>query len=172
MSHHRIRTKAAGSSLREQWHVLWPVLAVLAVPLLLTALVIVRVYWSEHPRKLAADQDLHLSVAKLQMNRPHLFETTVSGKIVRFVVERTQGQNVHVAVAACRFCYRERRSNQVQDGVVMCGRCRNPMDFEPSMATGHANSCNLVEIPHRQTQQTLTVMARDIAQTVTKLAQQ
>jgi hypothetical protein len=148
------------------------VLAVLAVPLLLTALVIVRVYWSEHPRKLAADQDLHLSVAKLQMNRPHLFETTVSGKIVRFVVERTQGQNVHVAVAACRFCYRERRSNQVQDGVVMCGRCRNPMDFEPSMATGHANSCNLVEIPHRQTQQTLTVMAREIAQTVTKLAQQ
>ena len=46
------------------------------------------------------------------------------------------------------------------------------MDFEPSKATDHTNSCNLVEIPHRQTQQTLTVMARDIAQTVTKLAQQ
>ena len=172
MSHHRIRTKAAGSSLREQWHVLWPVLAVLAVPLLLTALVIVKVFWSEHPRKLAADQDLHLSVAKLQMNRPHLFETSVSGHSVRFVVERTQSQDVHVAVAACRFCYRERRSNRVQDDAVMCGRCRSSMDFEPSKATDHANSCNLVEIPHRQTQQTLTVMARDIAQTVTKLAQQ
>jgi len=67
MSHHRIRTKSIGSSLREQWHVLWPVLAVLAVPLLLTALVIVKVFWSEHPRKLAADQDLHLSDAKLQI---------------------------------------------------------------------------------------------------------
>ena len=172
MSHHRITTKSTGSPLRKQWHVLWPVLAVLAVPLLLTALVIAKVFWSEHPRKLAADQDLHFSVAKLQMNRPHLFEMSVSGHSVRFVVERTQSQDVHVAVAACRFCYRERRSNHMQDGAVMCGRCRSSMNFEPSKATDHANICNLVEIPHRQTQQTLTVMARDIAQTVTKLARQ
>ncbi len=172
MSHHRIRTRSTDSSLRKQWHVLWPVLAFLAVPLLLTALVMVKAFSSGHPQKLAAGRDLHLDVAGLPMNRLHLFQTTVSGHNVQFVVERTQGQIVHVAVAACRFCYRERRSNQVQDGAVICGRCRSSMDFESSEAAGHANRCNLVEIPHQQTQQALTVMAHDIAQTVTKLAQQ
>ena len=171
MSHYRIRTKSAGSVFRKQWHVLWLVLAVLFVPFLLTALVIVKQFWSEHPQKLAADRDVHLNVTKLHTNRLRMFETAVSGHNVQFVVERTQGQNVHVAVAACRYCYRERRSNRVRDGAVICGRCSSSMDFAPFKATVYVNRCNLAEIPHQQTQQTLTVMARDIAQTITKLAQ-
>ncbi len=172
MSHHRIKPKSANDSLRRDWRLLWPVLVILAIPLSLTALVIVKLLWTDHPQKLVAGDDLHLETDKLRPNRLHLFETEVSGHSVRFVVERTQSQSVHVAVAACRFCYHERRSNQVQDGAVICGRCRSSMDFESSEAAGHANSCKLAEIPHQQTQQTLTVMARDIAQTVTKLAQQ
>jgi len=172
MSHHRIKPKSDGSSLRKDWRVFWPVLAVLAVPLLITVLVMVATFWAGHPQKLAANRDLQLDVAKMHVNQLHLFETSVSGDKVRFVVERTQDSTVHVAVAACKFCYRERHSNRVQDGVVLCARCNGSMNFESTKAHGRANSCDLSEIPHQQTPQTLTVLARDIAQTVTKLAQQ
>lgn len=172
MSHHRIKPKSDGISLRKDWRVFWPVLAVLAVPLLITVLVMVATFWAGHPQKLAANRDLQLDVVKLRVNQLHLFETSVSGENVRFVVERTPDNTVHVAVAACKFCYRERRSNRVQDGTVLCARCNGSMNFESTKAGGHANSCDLSEIPQRQTPQTLTVLARDIAQTVTKLAQQ
>ena len=172
MSHPRIKPKSYGSSLRKDWRVFWPVLAVLAVPLLITVLVMVATFWAGHPQKLAANRDLQLDLAKMHVNQLRLFETSVSGEKVRFVVERTPDNTVHVAVAACKFCYRERHSNRVQDGTVVCGRCRSSMDFESFKATDHANSCRLAEIPHLQTQQSLTVMARDVAQTITKLAQQ
>lgn len=172
MSHHRIKPKSASISLRKDWRVFWPVLAVLAVPLFLTALVIVKTSWPVRPQKLAAGQDLRLNISKLRRNQLLLFETSISGERVRFVVERTRDNTVHVAVAACKFCYRERRSNRVQDGVVLCARCNGSMNFESTKARGHANSCNLSEIPHQQTPQTLTVLARDITQTATKLAQQ
>lgn len=171
MSHHRIKPKS-DISLRKNWRVFWPVLAVLAVPLLITVLVMVATFWAGHPQKLAANRDLQLDVVKLRVNQLHLFETSVSGEKVRFVVERTPDNTVHVAVAACKFCYRERRSNRVQDGVVLCARCNGSMNFESTKAGGHANSCDLSEIPHQETTRTITVLARDIAQTVTKLAQQ
>ena len=172
MSHHRIKPKSDSIFLRKDWRVFWPVLAILAVPLLITVLVMVATFWAGHPQKLAANRDLQLDLAKLHVNKLHLFETSVSGQEVRFVAERTQDNTVHVALAACKFCYRERRSNRVQDGTVLCARCNGSMNFESTKARGHANSCDLSEIPHRQTPQTLTVLARDIAQTVTKLAQQ
>lgn len=172
MSHHRIKPKSDGISLRKDWRVFWPVLAVLAVPLLITVLVMVATFWAGHPHKLAANRDLQLNIVKLRVNQLHLFETSVSGEKVRFVVERTPDNTVHVAVAACKFCYRERRSNRVQDGVVLCARCNGSMNFESTKAGGHANSCDLSEIPHQETTRTITVLAREIAQTVTKLAQQ
>ena len=172
MSHHRIKPKSVAISLHKDWSVFWPVLAVLAVPLLITVPVMVATFWAGHPQKLAANRDLQLDVAKLRVNQLHLFETSVPGEKVRFVVERTQDNTVHVAVAACKFCYRERHSNRVQDGVVLCGRCNGSMNFESTQARRRTNSCDLSEIPHQQTPQTVTVLARDIAQTVTTLAQQ
>ena len=172
MSHQRIKSKPGCISLRKDWRVFWPILAILAVPVLLTVMAIVATFWVGHLQKLAANRDLQLDVAKLRANKLHLFETSVSGEKVHFVVERTEDNTVHVALAACRFCYRERHSNRVQDGVVLCARCNDSMNFESIKARGRANSCDLSEIPHRQTSQTLAVLARDIAQTVTKQTQQ
>lgn len=172
MSHHRIKRKLDGISLRMDWRRFWPVLVVFAVPVLITVFVMVATLWAGHPQKVAANQDLHLDVARFRVNKLHLFETSASGEKVRFVVERTRDNTVHVAIAACKFCYRERHSNRVQDGAVICGRCRSSMDFESSKAAHDANNCNLIEIPQQHAQQCLTIMARDIAQTITKLAQQ
>ncbi len=171
MSHHRIKGKSGGYSLRKDWRIFWPVLAVLAVPLFLMALVIVKMSWPYHSRKLPAGQDLRLEISKLRPNQLHLYETTVSGEKVRFVVERTQDNTIHVALAACPFCYRERHANRVQDGAVMCDRCKGPMDFASAKPGAHANNCDLSEIPHQQTAQNLTILARDITQTATRLAQ-
>lgn len=172
MSHHRIKPKSRSGSLRNDWHVFWrPVLAVLAIPLLLTCLAAVTTFWRGHLQKLAPGMDLHLDIAKLRPNRLRLFETSVSGQKVRFVVERTPDNTVHVALATCKFCYLGRRLNRAQDGMIVCARCNGTMNFESTKARGRANSCDLSEIPHRQTAQTLTVLARDIVQQATKLAQ-
>lgn len=100
-----------------------------------------------------------------------LFETSVSGQKVRFVVERMQDNTIHVALAACPFYYRQRRSNRVQDGAVICGRCKGPMDFAATKTAARAHSCDLSEIQPQQSGQTLIIQARGIAQAVTRLAQ-
>lgn len=171
MSHHRIKPKPERYSLRKNWRIFWPVLAVFAFPILLIALVIVKTSWPYHSQKLAAGRDLHLDIAKLRPNHLYLFEMSVSREKVRFVVERAQDNTIHVALAACPFCYRERRANRVQDGAVFCRRCNGSMDFAFTKTKERMNSCDLSEIPHQQTAQTLTVLARDIAQTVTRVAQ-
>ena len=172
MNRYRSKSKARDYSLRKDWRLFWPVLVILAVPLFLTALVIVKTSWPVRSQKLLAGQDLHLNIAKLRLNQLHLFETNVSGQKVRFVVERTQDNTIHVALAACRFCYRERRSNRIQDGAVICSRCNGSMDFVSAKTGRRTNSCDLSEVPHQQSTQTLTVLALDIAQTVTRLSQQ
>jgi uncharacterized membrane protein len=172
MSHHRIKSKSGGYSLRKDWRIFWPVIAVLALPLILSALVMVKTSWTTSPQRVTADRDLHLDFAKLHPDRLHFFDTSVSSQRVRFVIERTQDNVIHVAVAACKFCYRERRSNRVQDGAVMCGRCKGPMNFASTKTEGRANSCDLSEIPHQQTQQSLIVSVHDITQTISRLAQQ
>lgn len=104
MTRYRIKPKSRGYSLCKDWRTFWPVLAVFAAPLLLALLVFVKISWTQHPKKLPAGQDLHLNISKLRTNRLHLFETSVSGEKVQFVVERMRDRAVHVAVAACPFC--------------------------------------------------------------------
>jgi len=171
MNRYRTKSKARDYSLRKDWRMFWPVLAILAVPLLLTALALVKTSWPVRPQKLLVGQDLHLNISKLRPNQLHLFETNVSGQQVRFVVERMQDNTIHVALAACPFCYRERRSNRIQDGAVICSRCNGSMEFASTEVAANANSCDLSEIPHRVSARTLTVLARDVAQTITRLGQ-
>lgn len=171
MSHHQIKRRSGNYSLRENWRIFWPVLAVFAVPLLLTAFVIVKTSWPYHAHKVPAGQNLRLIAAKLHPNQLHLFETSISGQKVRFVVERTQDNTIHVALAACRFCYRERHSNQVRDGAVFCDRCRGSMDFAAAKTVERANSCDLVEVQHQQSGRNVTIQARDITQIIAELAQ-
>lgn len=78
MTRYRIKPKSRIYSLRKDWRTFWPVLAIFAVPLLLALLVLVKISWTQHPKKLPAGQDLHLNISKLRTNRLHLFETSVS----------------------------------------------------------------------------------------------
>ena len=51
------------------------------------------------------DRDFHLDPTKLRLSDAHLFETSVSAKEVKFVVEHTKSNTIHATIASCLLCY-------------------------------------------------------------------
>jgi uncharacterized membrane protein len=169
MSNHRIIHKRPKSSLRDNWHVLWPVWAICSILLLFGVFVLVREYRANLPLKsdipvvaLDKGRDLHLDRSELDSSQLHLFEARASGLAVKFVVQRTPDQTIHTALASCRACYRSRNRHYARQGQMMCGECNMPMNFGPQGKQPSANSCALVEIPHTETDRDITVSARDV----------
>ena len=153
MSHHRIKRVPSVSNSLGTWHVLWPVWAICSFLLLLGVFVVVREYRAELPKKsdipviaVKEGEDLHLDSKKLDSRDLHLFEVSSSGKKVKIVVQQTDDQSVHVAIASCRACYRNRDHHYAKQGQMMCGKCDGPMKFESKDQKTDTNSCALVEI--------------------------
>jgi uncharacterized membrane protein len=169
MSNHRIIRRRQKSSLRDNWHVLWPVWAICSILLLFGVFVFVREYRANLPLKsdisvVALDngRDLHLDRSELGSSQLHLFETRASGQAVKFVVQRTPDQTIHTALASCRACYRNRDRHYARQGQMMCGECNMPMNFRSQGKQPSANNCALVEIPHTETDRDITVSVRDV----------
>jgi uncharacterized membrane protein len=169
MSNHRISPKRPKSSLRGDWHVLWPVWSICSILLLFAVFLLVREYQADLPQKsdipvVALDQsmDLHLDANELSSPRLHLFEARASGQRVKFVVQQTPDQTIHTALASCRACYRSRNRHYAKQGQMMCGECNMPMNFGSQSKQASSNSCALVEIPHTETDRDITVSARDV----------
>jgi uncharacterized membrane protein len=101
----------------------------------------------------------------------HLFEANASGQKVKFMVQRTPDQIVHVAVASCRACYRNRSSHFAKNGELICGKCEEAMVFESKPQNASSNHCALVEVPHAETDRDLTVLSRDVVEEAAKLPQ-
>lgn len=87
---------------------LWPVWALCTSLLAFGIFVIVRQYREDLPQKsdvqvvvLGEGQNLHLDPRNLSSPQLHLFEVSASGQKVKFIVQRTPDQVVHVAVASC-----------------------------------------------------------------------
>lgn len=178
MSHHRIKRVQSVSNSRGAWYVLWPVWAICTFFLLLGVLVVVQEYRAELPKKndtpviaVSEDQDLHLDTSKLNSRELHLFEVSSSGKKVKIAVQRTEDKSVHVALASCRACYRNRDHHYAKQGQMMCGKCNGPMKFESKDQTADTNSCALVELPHTEKDGNIAVLARDVLAEVQKLPQ-
>jgi len=169
MSNHRISLNRRKPSLRADWHVLWPVWAICSILLLFAVFVMVWEYRSDLPQKsdipvvaLGEGRDLHLDASKLSSSQLHLFEVRASGQKVKFIVERTQDNVVHAALASCKTCYRSRDRHYAAQRKMMCGECNMPMNFVSQGKQTSTNSCALVEIPHTETGRDITVLARDV----------
>jgi uncharacterized membrane protein len=169
MSNHSISHQRPQSSLRGDWHVLWPVWALCSILLLFAVFVMARQYradWSQRSDipavVLAEGRDLHLDASKLSPPQLHLFEARASGQRAKFVVQRTQDQTVYTALASCRACYRNRDRHYARQGQMMCGKCDMPMNFESRSQQESTNGCALVEIPHTEADRDITVLNRDI----------
>jgi Membrane iron-sulfur containing protein FtrD-like len=100
--------------------------------------------------------------SKLRSPQLRLFETSASGQKVKFIVQRTPDQIVHVAVASCRACYRNRDSHYALNGEMICGQCKEAMDFESKVQKARTNHCALVEVPHTESGGDVAVLVRDV----------
>lgn len=169
MSNHRIRRVHPRSSLRGGRYVLWPVWAVGSITLLFGVFLLVREYRAKLPKKsdipvvaLGEGQDLHLDASKSSLRQLHLFEVSAMGKKAKVVVQQTDDKTVHVALASCRACYRNRDRHYAKQEQMICGKCNMPMNFESKDRKASTNSCTLVEIPHMESNGNISVLTRDV----------
>ncbi len=169
MSNHGINRKHPKPTRHGGWRVLWPAWAICTILLLFGAFVIVREYREDLPQKsdipviaLSDGQNLHLDQSKLRSTQLHLFEVNASGKAVKFIVQRTPYQIVHVALARCKACYRNRVTHYARNGEMICGQCKESMYFESKGRQPRANHCALVEVPHEESNGDVAVLARDV----------
>ena len=178
MNNHLIHSKHRKSPHRSDWYTLWPMWTVCAFFLLLLVFGIVREYVTDLPKKsdvpmviLGNDRDLHLDPATLRPSELHLFEASASGRKVKFIVERTKNNTIHVALASCRTCYRSHDLHYVRKGQMICGECNVPMAFESKDGKAIRNNCALAKVPHTETNRDVTVLARDVIAQAAKLPQ-
>jgi len=178
MSNHGINHKHPKPTRHGGWQVLWPAWAICTILLLFGAFVLLRQYREDSPQKndipviaLSEGENLHLDQSKLRSSQLHLFEASDSGQRVKFIVQRTPDQTVHVAVASCRACYRNRNSHYARNGEMICGQCKEAMDFESKAQKARANHCALVEVPHTETGDDVAVLIRDVFAQAAKLPQ-
>ncbi len=169
MSNHHIRAKRLKMPKRGDWHALWLVWAMCGGLLLLFTVAVVWQYMAGLPPKsdmsvvaLDGGRDLHLDPGQLVSQQLHLYEARTSGQKVKFVVDRTQDNIVHSALASCRICYRSRDRHYAKQGKMMCGECNMPMNFVSKGKQASANSCALVEVPHAESDHDIAVLARDV----------
>jgi uncharacterized membrane protein len=178
MNNRRIHAKHRKTTYRGDWHALWPVWALCAVLLLFVGIVVFQEHRATLPQKsdipvisLGDAQDLHLDRSKVSSPQLHLFEASASGQKVKFIVQRTQDNTIHVALASCRVCYHSRNSPYARKDEMVCGRCRQAMRFESKDQKAGTNTCALAEIPHTETDREVVVLARDVFAQVAKLPQ-
>jgi uncharacterized membrane protein len=178
MSSHGISRKNPKPTRHGDWHVLWPAWAICTILLLFGAFIIVRQFREDSPQKsdiqafaLSEGQNLHLDQGKLRSPQLHLFEASASGQKAKFIVQRTPDQTVHVAVASCKACYRNRESHYARNGEMICGQCKEAMDFESKAQKARTNHCALVEVPHTESGGDVAVLVRDVFAQAVRLPQ-
>lgn len=178
MSNYRISRTRGKASLRGDWHALWPVWALCTVLLLFGVFVVVMEYRAGLPQKsdipvvvLKEGQDLHLDRSKLSSSQLRLFEANASGQRAKFIVQQTGDRIVHVAVASCRACYRNRDSHYVRKGEIICGLCKKAMIFDANGQMVSTDHCALVKAHHVESDREVTVLARDVLAQAAKLPQ-
>jgi hypothetical protein len=176
MSNYPIHRKHSKTPHRGEWYTFWPVWALCAALLLFFGILFVWAYRAGLPQKsdialiaLGDGRDLHLDRSKLSSPQLHLFEASVSGQKVKFMVQQTQDKTVHVTLASCRACNRSHNPPYARKGEMVCGQCRQAMGFESKDQRAGTNNCVLAEIPHTETDRDVAVLARDVVAQAAKL---
>ena len=167
MSHTRIHPRHIVSGI-PNWRALLPVWIICAFLFALFAAVFIKQYLDARPQRsdvsatsLDSGLDLSLSTASLSSGSIHLFTIKSSGQELRFLVQKTSDNVVHVAAATCRSCNRAYQQHYAHRGTFYCGRCREAMHFETRDPNSHSG-CSMPEIPHSETGGVVLVRASDV----------
>jgi hypothetical protein len=108
--------------------------------------VLVLIPGTQSPIKvLAQGEDVRLASGDLQRGEPRVFEMSlVSAGKVKFFIERGADDNITVAFASCRKCYRS--GHYRQGSQIFCARCSAPME-RLSRGQTPASSVDCTQIP-------------------------
>ena len=121
---------------------------------------------SQRPTKvLAQGEDVRLGSQDLQKGEPRLFAIPLaSGENVEFFVERGADDDIIVAFASCRKCYRS--GHYRQDSQIFCGRCNEPMErVGAGKMPASASDCTQVRIPFERSGEDVLIRADAVRET-------
>lgn len=114
---------------------------------------------------LRPNEDATIGIGEVQANVPKLFSYPLeSGSPVEFFVERDTANNMTVAFASCRRCYRAGHFRQ--GGQILCGRCNEPMVRAVAGQTpGAEKDCTQIPIPFDRSGDRATIRATSVLAT-------
>lgn len=167
MSHTRVHRRQIISSV-PNWRALLPVWIICGFMLALFAAVFIKQYLDYRPQRgdvpvtpIDSGQDLSISTASLPRGSIHLYAIKSSGQDLRFLVQRTSDNVIHVATATCRSCNRASQQHYAHRDTFYCGRCREAMHFE-TRDPNSRNGCSMPEIPHSESGGVVLVRISDV----------
>ena len=173
MSHTRVHRRQIISSIPNS-RALLPVWIICGFMLALFAAVFIKQYLDNRPQRsdvavtsLDSGQDMSISAASVSRGSIHLYAIKSSGQELRFLVQRTSDNAIHVAAATCRSCNRASQQHYAHRGTIYCGRCREAMHFE-TRDPNSRDGCSMPEIPHSETGDVVLVRASDVIATYEK----
>jgi uncharacterized membrane protein len=111
---------------------------------------------------LGPNEDVTVAIGDFQPNVPRLFIYPLeSGQPVEYFVERDASNNMTVAFASCRRCYRTGHFRL--GGQIFCGRCNEPMIRAAAGQTPVAEKdCTQIPIPFERSGDRVTVRATSV----------
>jgi uncharacterized membrane protein len=114
---------------------------------------------------LRPNEDATVDIGEIQPNVSKLFSYPLeAGSPVEFFVERDTANNMTVAFASCRRCYRAGHFRQ--GGQIFCGRCNEPMVRAIAGQTPPAEKdCTQIPIPFDRSGGRVTIRADSVRAT-------
>jgi hypothetical protein len=148
---------------------LWPLWVLCGLLLLVLAVAITGIFWSERPKAsdiaivdVAATSEIRLTATDFLVGQLHLFH--ISGSSILLAVERLTDGRVHVALSACKACSRRGHKSYTRQNQLICGTCIHAMRFENDASTARQASsrCPLPEIPVAERAGTVVIGTSDV----------
>jgi hypothetical protein len=108
---------------------------------------------------LAQGEDVKLATGDLPKGEPRLFAMPlVFGDKTEFFIERGADDNITVAFASCRKCYRS--GHYRQGGQIFCSRCNEPMvRLVRGQTPASAIDCTQIPIPFERSGESVVIRA-------------
>lgn len=115
---------------------------------------------TQSPTKvLAQGEDVKLATGDLRQGESRLFALPlVSADKVEFFIERGTNDDITVAFASCRKCYRS--GHYRQGSQIFCGRCNEPMmRLSRGQTAASGADCTQIPIPVERSGETVVIRA-------------
>ena len=115
------------------------------------------------PAKLLAQgEDVKLAGGDLQTGEPRVFAVPLSSADrAEFFIERGAGNDINVAFASCRKCYRSGHYRQGNE--IYCGRCNEPMRrLSHGQTPASAIDCTQIPIPFERIGDNVVIRANAV----------